>query len=101
MVARLSFGVAWSICLLCVGLVVGSLVLGLLNGRTLVEFFVEENIVLIATLTVAFSGVGALVASHRPENSIGWIFCAAALCQVLAAFGDDLARDSDEAGVSP
>ena len=82
---------AWFICLLCVALGVASLLLGLLNGRTLGEFFVEENIVLIAALTVAFSGVGALVASHRPGNSIGWIFCTAALCQVLAAFGDEYA----------
>jgi len=89
--ARVSFGLAWFICLLCVALGVGSLLLGLLNGRTLGEFFVEENVVLIFALTVAFSGVGALVASHRPGNSIGWIFCAAALCQVLAAFGDEYA----------
>ena len=91
MVARISPGLAWFICLMCVALAAGSLVLGLLNGRTLGEFFIEENIVLIATLAVAFSGVGALVASHRPGNSIGWIFCAAALCQVLAVFGDEYA----------
>jgi uncharacterized membrane protein len=90
-VARISPGLAWFICLMCVALAAGSLVLGLLNGRTLGEFFIEENIVLIATLAVAFSGVGALVASHRPGNSIGWIFCAAALCQVLAVFGDEYA----------
>ncbi|MDP8900634.1 MAG: hypothetical protein M3N33_05700, partial [Actinomycetota bacterium] len=89
--ARVSFGLSWFICLLCVALGVVSLLLGLLNGRTLGEFFVEENIVSIFALTVAFSGVGALVASHRPGNSIGWIFCAAALCQVLAAFGDEYA----------
>ncbi len=89
--ARVSFGLAWFICLSCVTLAAGSLLLGLLNGRTMGEFFVEENIVLIVTLTVAFSAVGALVASHRPGNPIGWIFCAAALCQVLAVFGDEYA----------
>ncbi len=89
--ARVSFGLAWFICLSCVTLAVGSLLLALVNGRTLGEFFVEENIVLIVTLTVAFSAVGALVASHRPGNPIGWIFCAAALCQVLAVFGDEYA----------
>ncbi len=89
--ARVSFGLAWFICLSCVTLAAGSLLLALVNGRTLGEFFVEENIVLIVTLTVAFSAVGALVASHRPGNPIGWIFCAAALCQVLAVFGDEYA----------
>jgi hypothetical protein len=42
-------------------------------------------------LTVAFSIVGALIASHRPGNPIGWIFCAAALFQGLAVFGDEYA----------
>lgn len=32
----------------------------------------------------AFASVGAVVASHRPENPIGWLFCAAAICMVLA-----------------
>jgi len=78
---------AWSLCFLCVTLAVGGLLLGPLNGRTLGEIFVEEGIVAIATLTVAFSVVGALVASHRPGNPIGWIFCAAALFQGLNVFG--------------
>jgi hypothetical protein len=82
---------AWTTCLLCVTLTAASLVLAFLNGRTLGEFFVEENIVMIATLTVAFSVVGAMIASHRPGNSIGWIFCAAAFFQVLAIFGDEYA----------
>jgi hypothetical protein len=82
---------AWLLCLLCVALAGASLILGLLNRRTLGEIFVEEGIVAIATLTVAFSVVGALVASHRPENPIGWIFCAAALFQGLSVSGYEYA----------
>jgi hypothetical protein len=81
----------WTACLLCGTLTAASLILAFLNGRTLSEFFVEENIVMIATLTVAFSVVGAMIASHRPGNPIGWIFCAAALFQGLAVFGDEYA----------
>jgi hypothetical protein len=77
--------------LLCVALGAASFILALLNGRTLGEIFVEEGIVAIATLTVAFAVVGAIVASHRPENPIGWIFCAAALCQGLSISGYEYA----------
>jgi hypothetical protein len=77
---------AWSLCLLCVGLVVGALLLWLLNGRALIEF-VREGDGAVAVLVVSFSVVGALIVSHRPENTIGWIFCAAALFQALSEFG--------------
>jgi hypothetical protein len=83
--------IAWSLCLLCVALAAASLMLSLLNGRTLGEIFVDEGIVMIATLTVAFSLVGALIASHRPKNLIGWIFCAAALFQGLSISGFEYA----------
>jgi hypothetical protein len=66
-----------------------SLILDLLNGRTLGEIF-EQGIVAVATLTVAFSVVWALIASHRPENPIGWIFCAA-LFQGLSISGYECA----------
>jgi hypothetical protein len=88
---RAASWLAWTACLLCGTLTAASLMLAFLNGRTLSEFFVEENIVMIATLTVAFSVVGAMIASHRPGNLIGWIFCAAALFQGLAVFGDEYA----------
>src|SRR5919201_7176125 len=32
-----------------------------------------------AIFAVAFSTVGAVVASRRPDNRVGWIFCAAGL----------------------
>jgi hypothetical protein len=77
---------AWALCLVCVGLAMGALLLWLLNGRALIEF-VREGDGAVATLVVSFSVVGALIVSHRPENTIGWIFCAAALFQGLSEFG--------------
>ena len=77
---------AWSLCLLCVGLAVGALLLWLLNSRSLIGF-VREGDAAVAVLVVSFSVVGALIVSHRPENTIGWVFCAAALCQGLSEFG--------------
>jgi hypothetical protein len=59
---------AWFLCLLCVTLAVGSLILGALNGRTLGEVFAGKGIVMIATLTVAFSAVGTMIASYRPQR---------------------------------
>jgi hypothetical protein len=88
---RVSSGLAGFVCLFCVGLAVGGLILALLNGRTLGEILAEENILAIAVLTVAFSVVGALIASHRSGTSIGWIFCAVGLFQGLASFGYEYA----------
>ncbi len=82
---------AFSLCLLCVALAAGSLILGPLNGRTPGEILIDEGIIGIATLTVAFSAVGALIAAHRPENAIGWIFCGAALFQGLSICGYEYA----------
>jgi hypothetical protein len=85
---------AWSLCLLCVALAAASLILALLNGRTLGEIFVAlggPSIVTLATLIVSFSVVGALIAWHRPENPIGWIFLAAGLFNGLLTSGEEYA----------
>jgi len=85
---------AWSLCLLCVVLAAASLILALLNGRTLGEIFLAwdgPSIALLPTWTVSFSVVGALIASHRPENPIGWIFLAEGFCYGLLIATDEYA----------
>ena len=42
-----------------------------------------RNSAVVALVILAFSTVGALVASRRPENPIGWLFLAGASCWVL------------------
>jgi hypothetical protein len=91
MSARVAAWLAWSQCALCVALAAANLILALLNGRTLGEIFVSEGLVTFATLTVSFSVVGALVASHRPENPIGWIFLAVGFCYGLLSAADQYA----------
>jgi hypothetical protein len=77
---------AWSLCVACVGLALCTPLLSFLNGRTLVAFFRERDAT-VSVLVISFSVVGALIVSHRPQNLIGWIFCAAALFQAFSAVG--------------
>jgi hypothetical protein len=91
---RTAAWMAWSLCLLCAALAATSLILALLNGRTLGEIFTiwsGPSTVALATLTVSFSVVGALIASHRPENPIGWIFLAVGFFNGLLSAGDEYA----------
>jgi hypothetical protein len=82
--------IAWSLCVLCVALATASQILALLNGRTLAEIFIAGSIT-FAILTVSFSVVGALIISHRPENSIGGIFLAVGFLYGLLSAGDEYA----------
>jgi hypothetical protein len=91
---RAAAWVAWSLCLLCVALAAASLILALLNGRTLGDIFLAwdgPSIAVLPTWTVSFSVVGALIASHRPENPIGWIFLAEGFFYGLLIAGDEYA----------
>ena len=56
----------------------GGGVLGFLSASARI-FPSLGKIVLMALLALTFTTVGAVVASRRPENSIGWIFCAGGL----------------------
>src|SRR5829696_7055078 len=95
MSARVAAWLAWALCLMSMALAAASLILALLNGRTLGEIFLAwdggPSIAVLPTETVSFSVVGALIASHRPENPIGWIFLAVGFCYGLLSAGDQYA----------
>src|SRR5829696_4586096 len=95
MSARVAAWLAWALCLMSMALAAASLILALLNGRTLGEIFLAwdggPSIAVLPTWTVSFSVVGTLVASHRPENPIGWIFLAEGFCYGLLSATDQYA----------
>ena len=90
---RLAAWLAWSLCALCVALAGACLIFNLLNGHTLYEMVLTgiPTTVILLTQMVSFSVVGALIASHRPENPIGWLFCAAALFYGIEIAGEEYA----------
>jgi hypothetical protein len=91
MSARATFWLAWCLWLLCVALISFGLLFFFLTSPipptdtppTLTAFF--------RVLSLAFPTVGAVVASRRPENPIGWIFCGAGLLTGVQAFASGYA----------
>jgi signal transduction histidine kinase len=52
----------------------------------------DEDVVFIyggIGLVLGYGGVGALIASRHPRNSIGWLFCGIAAIFALTAFADE------------
>jgi hypothetical protein len=42
--------------------------------------------VLYGMLSLTYPTVGALIASRRPENTVGWIFCFFGLLLIVSSF---------------
>ena len=76
---------AWSLWALSVALVALRLLLQYVNDPA---SFLGN---LFKVLSLAFATVGALIASRRPENPVGWIFGAGALLLALADFAEQYA----------
>jgi hypothetical protein len=93
MSTRAAAWLAWSLCLMNLALAAASLILALLNGQTLGWIFIGggPSLANLAIIAVSFSVVGALIASHRPGNLIGWVFCAAAFFYGLLIAGEEYA----------
>ena len=78
MSARIAAPLAWSLWALSVTFAAFGLFFLYLNGAF--EDLLDESLGIDAVLALAFPTVGAVVASRRPGNAVGWIFCAVGLC---------------------
>ena len=85
---------AWSLWVLTVGLFVLTLVFTALYPLPRDPATDAANFGISILFVVTFSTVGALIASRRPRNPIGWVFCAMSLLVVVAVFFGNYAEYS-------
>jgi hypothetical protein len=84
---------AWSIWVLIVATVVFTLVSGAARS---IDHWTQIPVLITFTLFVlAFSTVGALIASRRPRNPIGWIMCASAIAYTAGGLGAATTQGGD------
>jgi hypothetical protein len=87
--AQIGAWLAWGLCVVSLTLVVLGLVYGAWNHSLLAALALGAP---NAIWAVSFPVVGALIATHRPRNPIGWLFCAVGVFQGLLiaaeAYGD-------------
>src|SRR5215211_6512775 len=88
--ARVASWMAWSLWALSVGLTALSFLLLVLNFSHpdvhVYDYWLENTL-----SAVLFSTVGAIVASHRAENSVGWLFCLLGLAFSIGHFSSQYA----------
>jgi signal transduction histidine kinase len=76
---------AWSMCLVAAAAITGTLAVDVLASS------LDAFTILGVPAVLAFSVVGALVASRRPNNPIGWILCGAGLSFALGSLAGEYA----------
>lgn len=86
MSSRAAARLAWTLWGLAVGVVLLSVPLAVLNG-----FEFGFDWVFGAVTATVFASVGAVVASRRPENAVGWIFCVIGLSDGVLVFSNEYA----------
>src|ERR671916_3005168 len=89
--ARAASWLAWSLVGVSVGLLVGGISFALMT-RSPVPERSNYSSVTLAVLALAFSVVGAIVASRQPRNAIGWLFCGVGVTIGLSSFAGEYAE---------
>jgi signal transduction histidine kinase len=84
--AKAAGRLAWSLALVAVVLAAGGLVFSLKSGASLLS---SDGA--FALTVVVFGALGAILASRRPSNPIGWIYLATAFTFALSGLGDQAA----------
>ena len=87
---RLASWLAWSACALSLTLTGTALVL-LAANRSHPNVHVFDYGTVLTVITVSTSPVGALIASRRPQNPLGWIICAIGLGSGIEHFAGQYA----------
>jgi hypothetical protein len=82
--------VAWIICAISLALATINLVLVALNSSH-PDVHIPEPWIGHTVSAVAFSLVGAVVGSRRPENPIGWLFCAIGVFAAIVLLSSEYA----------
>jgi hypothetical protein len=91
MSGRAAAWLAWSLVVVSVVLLVGGLSFALMTRSSVPERPYYGSITL-SVLALAFSVVGAIIASRQPRNPIGWIFCGVGVTIGLNSFAGDYAE---------
>ena len=91
--ARTASRAAWAACAICVALMFTALAFLVLNRSTpgVSNFGSRIGDAAYGIALLAFPTVGALVASRRPENPIGWILTGVGILFGFAAFANEYA----------
>jgi hypothetical protein len=84
---RTAAWMAWSVWALCVVLFASAELLDLFNSSVPTRGGPISNLY-IAVALLAYPTVGAIVASRRPKNLVGWILCAIGLLFGVEAFAE-------------
>ena len=90
MSTRTASWLAWSLVVLSVVLLVGGLSFALMTRSSVPDPY--DGLVTLPVLALAFSVVGAIIASRQPRNAIGWLFCSVGVTIGFTSFAGDYAE---------